>query len=135
MRTLTNNYQEVEVWNLDAWSGGRGPFLVVQTGAAPGADSLREGVYVLRPDGLWVDTAYYVAAGRPELIDEVVFGSTQQVMELLDSLDPEAKIAPLDVDDSALQSALTQTTGQEPLQRMRAWLEGYRQRHRDRKGS
>lgn len=123
------------MWNLDAWSGGRGPFLVVQTGVAPGAASVRVGVYVLRPDGLWVDTAYYMAAGRPELMDEAVFGTTQEVMELLERLNPEARLAPVEVDESALKRALDQTAGQDPLQRSRGWLEGYRQRHRDRKAS
>lgn len=128
MRTLTNNYQDVEVWNLDSWSGARGPFLVVQMGVPPGRENAGEGVYFLRPDGSWVDATHYMASGKPELLDEAVFGTTQEVMGLLAQLDPEAKVAETEVDEEALRSALARAAGQNPMERCRLWLEGYRRR-------
>lgn len=132
MRTITNNYNDLEVWNLDAFTGQRGPFLVVQMGIAPDDERLRPGLFILRPDGRWVDALYYLASGKPELLDEAIFQDTQQVMALLDRLDPKPEMAEAPLDEASLKTWLESTQGTDPMQRVRDWLEQYRQRHRGR---
>lgn len=133
MRTITNHYQDLEVWNLDPWSGQRGPFLVVQTGMAPGDDQLRERLFVLRPDGQWVDIHYYAVTADPELMDQALFTGMPQIMTLLDKLPAKPEVADLNPDEESLRAWLTRTAGSDPVARLRLWLEQYKQRRRDAK--
>ena len=74
MRTLTNDYRDAHVLNLGS-SGEGGPYLVTQTGVAPGDPLPKTRMFVLRPDGYWVDFNAYACQGKPEAIDEIVFPS------------------------------------------------------------
>ena len=58
MRTITNDYRDARVMNLGSGSE-RGPYLVTQTGVAPRAERPRTQMFVLRPDGRWVDFNTY----------------------------------------------------------------------------
>ena len=80
MRTITNNPQDARVLNLGA-EGERGPFLVIQVGIAPDDELCRERMFVLRPDGHWVDFNAYASKGQPEAMDEIVFPSAEQILE------------------------------------------------------
>lgn len=129
MPTLSNNFTAVEMWNLNPGNAERGPFLVVQPGIAPGDDQVRESLFLLRPDGKWVDSLYYGATGKPELLDEAVFPSSKAVMELFGHLGPVAEVEPTEVSPADLAAWLQRSAGSNPLQRVRNFLEGYRQRH------
>ena len=58
MRTITNDYRDARIMNLGSGSE-RGPYLVTQTGVAPRAERPRTQMFVLRPDGRWVDFNTY----------------------------------------------------------------------------
>ena len=72
MRNITNDYRDAQVLNLGS-GGERGPYLVTQTGVAPRAELPRTHMFVLRPDGRWVDFNAYACQGKPEAMDEIVF--------------------------------------------------------------
>ena len=80
MRTITNDYHDAQILNLGSGSE-RGPYLVTQTGVAPRDPLPKTRMFVLRPDGFWVDFNAYVSQGKPEAMDEIVFSTTTQVME------------------------------------------------------
>ena len=129
MPTLSNNFTAVEMWNLNPGNAERGPFMVVQAGIAPGDDQVRESLFLLRPDGKWVDSLYYGATGKAELLDEALFPSSKAVMELFGHLGPKAEVEPTEISPADLAAWLQRTAGSNPLQRVRNFLEGYRQRH------
>ena len=80
MRTITNDYRDAQISNLGS-GGERGPYLVTQTGVAPSDPIPKTRMFVLRPDGRWVDFNAYACQGKPEAIDEIVFSTTPEVME------------------------------------------------------
>src|SRR5258708_20079458 len=69
MHTITNNYRDAHILNLGS-SGERGPYLVTQTGVSPKDPFPKERMFVLRPDGRWVDFNAYACQGKPEAMDE-----------------------------------------------------------------
>jgi hypothetical protein len=80
MRTITNDYKDAQILNLGS-GAERGPYLVTQTGVAPSDPLLKTRMFVLRPDGYWVDFNAYASQGKPEVIDEIVFPSITKIME------------------------------------------------------
>src|SRR5437762_12102831 len=80
MHTITNNYRDAHILNLGS-GGERGPYLVTQTGVSPKDPLPKERMFVLRPDGRWVDFNAYACQGKPEAMDEIVFSTTAEVME------------------------------------------------------
>jgi hypothetical protein len=58
MRTITNNYRDAQILNLGSGEEG-GPYLVTQTGVAPSDPMPKTRMFVLRPDGYWVDFNAY----------------------------------------------------------------------------
>ena len=71
MRTITNDYRDAQILNLGS-GGERGPYLMTQTGVAPSDPMPKTRMFVLRPDGRWVDFNAYACQGKPEAMDEVV---------------------------------------------------------------
>ena len=65
MRTITNDYKDAQILNLGS-EGERGPYLVTQTGVAPSDPLPKTRMFVLRPDGNWVDFNGYASQGKPE---------------------------------------------------------------------
>jgi len=79
MRTITNDYRDAQILNLG--SGGEGgPYLVTQTGVAPSDPMPKTRMFVLRPDGCWVDFNAYACQGNPEAMDDLVFPNTTKVI-------------------------------------------------------
>jgi len=133
METLSNDYRDVELLDLGSeQERQRGPFLVVQAGYTPGDEDVYESLFVLRPDGCWVDVNVYLSSGKPELLDEAVFTSAQQVMELLDNLPPEPKVAELPVSEEGLRAWLEAHPPGAMLEMARHWLAHYRERQQQR---
>ena len=129
MHTITNNYRDAHILNLGS-SGERGPYLVTQTGVSP-ADLLpKERMFVLRPDGRWVDFNAYASQNKPEVIDEIVFSTTTQIMETLGKLFGRPQILDLPVDEAGLKAWLERQKDGNPLEAARAWAVGYQERHR-----
>ena len=128
MRTITNDYREAQILNLGA-SGQRGPYLVTQTGVAPRAELPRTRMFVLRPDGKWVDFNAYASQGKPEAMDEIVFSDMGQVMAVFGRLMGPPQVADLPIDEAGLKAWIERQQGRDTLQAARAWAAEYRKRH------
>ena len=130
MRTITNDYRDTHV--LDLGTGGeRGPFLVTQMGMAPRAERPQSHMFVLRPDGQWVDFNAYASQGKPELMDELVFRTIEDVMKVFGRLPGRPQVLELPIDKEGLAKWLERQADQKPLDAARAWAVKYRERHRD----
>ena len=103
MHTITNNYRDAHILNLGS-SGERGPYLVTQTGVSPKDPLPKERMFVLRPDGRWVDFNAYACQGKPEAVDEIVFSTTAEVMETFGKLFGRPQVLDLPVDEAGLKA-------------------------------
>ena len=132
MRTITNDYRDAQILNLGS-GGERGPYLVTQTGVAPRDPLPKTRMFVLRPDGFWVDFNAYACQGKPEAMDELVFRSMPEVMTLFGKLAGRPRVVDLPVDKEGLQAWLDKQAGGNPLEAARAWAVEYRKRPRDKR--
>src|SRR5438270_7333056 len=129
MRTITNDYHDAHILNLGAGSE-RGPYLVTQTGVAPRDAIPKTHMFVLRPDGFWVDFNAYACQGKPEAMDEIVFSTTAEVMETFGKLFGRPQVLDLPVDEAGLKAWIERQKDGNPLEAARAWAVGYAERHR-----
>jgi hypothetical protein len=129
MRTITNNYRDAQILNLGS-DGESGPYLVTQTGVSPRAEIPKIHMYVLRPDGQWVDFNAYVSQGKPEAMDEIVFPTIAKVMETFARLTGRPQVLDLPVDKAGLEAWLARQKGSDPMQAAQAWASQYKKRHR-----
>ena len=129
MRTITNNYRDAQVLNLGA-GGERGPYLVIQTGVSPRAETPRTHMFVLRPDGRWADFNAYVCQGKPEVLDAIVFPSIPKVMETFGKLFGRPQVVDLPIDEVGLKAWIERQKSGDPLEAARAWAVGYKERRR-----
>jgi hypothetical protein len=129
MHTITNNYRDAHILNLG--SGGQsGPYLVTQTGASPSDAFAKERMFVLRPDGCWVDFNAYACQGKPEAMDEIVFSTTTQIMQTFGKLFGPPRVLDLPVDEAGLKAWLERQKEGNTLEAARAWAKEYKIRHR-----
>jgi hypothetical protein len=128
MRTITNDYKDAQILNLGS-GDERGPYLVTQTGVAPGDPLPKTCMFVLRPDGHWVDFNACACQGKPEAMDEIVFPSTVKVMETFGKLFGRARVLDLPIDKEGLNTWIERHSS-DPLQAVRGWVEQYKVRHR-----
>jgi hypothetical protein len=133
MRTITNHYRDAQILNLGS-EGERGPYLVTQTGVSPADRLPKERMFVLRPDGRWVDFNAYACQGKPEAIDEIVFSTTIQIMETFGKLFGRPQILGLPIDEAGLKAWLERHKEGSPLEAARAWAKEYKMRHRKDRG-
>ncbi|HEY6153393.1 MAG TPA: hypothetical protein VIW07_06615 [Candidatus Udaeobacter sp.] len=133
MRTITNNYRDAHILNLGS-SGQSGPYLVTQTGVSPTDVLPKEKMFVLRPDGQWVDFNAYASQGKPEVMDEIVFTNTTQIMEMFGKLFGQPRVLALPVDEAGLKAWLERQQTGSPLEAARAWAKEYKVRHRKDRG-
>ena len=133
MHTITNNYRDAHVLNLGS-SAQRGPYLVTQTGVAPTDPFGKERMFVLRPDGRWVDFNAYACQGKPEAMDEIVFSATAQVMQTFAKLFGRPQVLDLPIDEAGLKAWVERQDSSNPLEAARAWAAGYQARHRKKRG-
>jgi hypothetical protein len=129
MRTITNNYRDAQVLNLGS-DASAGPYLVIQTGVSPTAQVPRTNMFVLRPDGCWVDFNAYACQGKPEAMDEIVFLSLPRVVETFGKLFGQARVIDLPVDKAGLKAWIDRQKSQNPLEPARAWAVQFKARHR-----
>ena len=129
MRTITNNYRDAQILNLGGGSE-RGPYLVTQTGVGPDEQVPRTHMFVLRPDGRWVDFNAYASQGKPEAMDEIVFSHMAQVMETFGKLIGRPQVLNLPVDKDGLNAWIERQKNGDPLESARAWALQYKTRHR-----
>jgi hypothetical protein len=129
MPTITNNYRDAHILNLGS-GDERGPYLVTQTGVAPNDSLPKERMFVLRPDGRWVDFNAYACQGKPEAMDEIVFSTAAEVMETFAKLFGRPQVLDLPVDEVGLKAWIERQKGGNPLEAARAWAAGYKERRR-----
>jgi len=128
MHTITNDYKDAQILNLGS-EGERGPYLVTQTGVAPSDALLKKRMFVLRPDGYWVDFNVYASQGKPEAIDEIVFPSMTKIMETVGKLFGRPRVLELPIDEAGL-NAWIERRSSDPLQAVRGLVAQYKVRHR-----
>ncbi len=128
MRAITNDYKDTQILNLGS-AGEGGPYLVTQTGVAPSDPLPKTRMFVLRPDGHWVDFNAYACQGKPEAIDEIVFSSMTKIMETFGKLFGRPRVLDLPIDEAGL-NAWIERHSSDPLQAVRGWVEQYKARHR-----
>jgi len=132
MRAITNDYRDAKV--LDLGSGyEKGPFMVTQTGVAPNDPVPRTHMFVLRPDGQWADFNAYACQGKPEAMDELVFRTMGEVMEVFGKLIGRPRVVELPVDKDGLKKWLDRHEGGNPFHAAQLWAVEYRKRQRDRR--
>src|SRR5215469_7310206 len=129
MRTITNNYRDAHILNLGS-VGQSGPYLVTQTGVSPTDVLPKEKMFVLRLDGQWVDFNAYACQGKPEVMDEIVFTTTTQIMEMFGKLFGQPRVLNLPVNEEGLKAWLERQEHSNPLEAAQAWAEEYKTRHR-----
>ncbi|PYV94888.1 MAG: hypothetical protein DMG89_23795 [Acidobacteria bacterium] len=129
MHTITNNYRDAHILNLGS-GGERGPYLVTQTGVSPNDSLPKERMFVLRPDGRWVDFNAYACQGKPEAMDEIVFSTTAEVMTTFGKLFGRPQVLNLPVDEAGLNDWIERQKSGNPLEAAKAWATGYQERHR-----
>jgi hypothetical protein len=134
MRTITNDYRDSHILNLGSGSE-RGPYLVTQTGVALTDPLPKERMFVLRPDGCWVDFNAYACQGRPEALDEIVFSTTAEVMETFAKLLGRPRVLHLPVDEAGLKAWIERQKSGNPLEAAREWAKGYKERRRKKRRS
>ena len=132
MHTITNNYRDAHILNLGS-GGERGPYLVTQTGVSPNDPLPKERMFVLRPDGCWVDFNAYACQGKPEAMDEIVFSTTAEVMTTFGELFGRPEVLNLPVDEAGLNDWIERQKSGNPLEAAKAWATGYQERHRKRR--
>jgi len=129
MHTITNNYRDAHILNLGSGEQS-GPYLVTQTGVSPSDAVPKERMFVLRPDGQWVDFNAYASQGKPEAMDEIVFPTTTQIMEMFGKLFGQPRVLALPVNEAGLKAWLERQEHGDPLEAARAWAKEYKIRHR-----
>ena len=129
MRTITNDYRDARVMNLGSGSE-RGPYLVTQTGVALRAERPRTQMFVLRPDGRWVDFNAYACQGKPEVLDEAVFPTMAEVMTTFGRLIGPPQVVDFPIDEEGLKAWIARQTGSNLVEGARAWAQQYKERHR-----
>src|SRR6478672_11373669 len=133
MRTITNDYHDAQILNLGAGSE-RGPYLVAQTGVSPRDPMPKTRMFVLRPDGYWVDFNAYASQCKPEAMDEIVFSTTTQVLETFEKLFGTPRVLDLPVNEDGLKAWIERQEHGDPLEAAREWAKEYKIRHRKDRG-
>lgn len=85
MAVISNDFSRFQIVNLHDDTPGRGPFMVTQHGSLPDDVMLAEHDFMLACSGEWVEWTE-VLGGGPELVEEVVFDTVQQVLETVERL-------------------------------------------------
>jgi hypothetical protein len=132
MRTVTNDYRDAQILNLGS-GYETGPYMVTQSGVAPNDPAPKTRMFVLRPDGRWVDLNAYVCRDDPEAKDEIVFQTMSEVMTTFRRLTGRPQVLDLPIDEAGLKAWLARHEGGNPLQAAHTWAIGHRARKRDKR--
>src|SRR3954452_1791076 len=129
MRTLTNDYRDAQIMDLGS-EGQRGPYLVTQSGVSPNEQIPKTHLFILRPDGYWVDFNAYACQGKPEAMDEIVFDSMPEVIVKMGKLMGRPRVFDMPIDEAGLKAWLERQQTGDTLQAARAWASDYKTRRR-----
>jgi len=95
MPTLSNFVDDCDLLNLGTAQGGRGPYVLRQTGSAPGSTTLQQDPFFLRKDGVWVLNLTVFCLPEKEVQENFFFRDIPELFSLIDDLAGK----PLVVDD------------------------------------
>lgn len=128
MRTITNDYRDAEI--LDLGTGYEtGRFLVTQTGVEPNGPVPKTHMFVLRPDGEWVDFNACLPR-KTGSNGRTVFRTMSDVKEVFGKLARRPRVLELPIDKEGLKAWLQRHEGGNPFQAAHSWAVEYRKRHR-----
>src|ERR1043166_7632818 len=119
MRTITNDYRDAQILNLGSGTE-RGPYLVIQTGVAPNDSMPKTRMFVLRPDGCWVDFNAYACQEKQEAMDEIVFLTPNKVREIFSKWPARPRVINLPIDEEGLKAWIDRQEHGDPLEAARA---------------
>jgi hypothetical protein len=85
MPTITNNYHRCEMLNLGSAPGGRGPFAIRQEGSPPGSMTMKQDLFLLRHDGVWVLNLAVFSLSEAEQ-QRFLYATAVDVMKALENL-------------------------------------------------
>ena len=88
-------------------------------------------MFVLRPDGQWVNFSAYACKGKPEAMDELIF---RTVSEVFGKLVGRPRVLELAIDKEGLKASLDRHEGGNPFQAAHLWAVQYRKRRRGKRG-
>ncbi|MFM8469989.1 MAG: hypothetical protein ACKODH_08465 [Limisphaerales bacterium] len=130
-RTYTNHYQDFQLLELSKLlhTEGRGPFMVVQEGAAPDDSAMRHCSFVLTRRGTWLH--YYLFLALPEEVRRriAMFDTVPEVFARAETLPAHVR-----VEDAVSLQELLRDEGFEPGaedEQGRALYKDLRRRHPD----
>jgi len=119
-----SNFKLLELSKTQGHPGKRGPYMVAQTGSAPGDPALRECTFALTRRGSWLH--HYILFMLPtELRDQiVVFESAAEAMDLVEKLAGTPVVETLDslgelLRENGFQPQATDDTGDALLAEIR----------------
>ncbi len=128
MRTITNNYSDFEIIDLDPTKGSQGPFIVLQSGLKPNSEDINIRTYILRQNGNWIDVCYYLTHKNPDALDEAVFDSLEQIIKLLDTSTLVPQVIETEIDDRKIAQWFKFHSADEIKEWAKNWVQGYRVR-------
>lgn len=86
MPVLTNFADHCDLLNLGFGPNGRGPFVLRQTGSAPGSTSPQQDNFLLRKDGVWVLNLTVFTLPEKEMNEKFLFGTLPELVSVIDQL-------------------------------------------------
>ena len=85
MPTISNNHSRCEMLNLGSGPGGRGPFAIRQEGSAPGSMTMKQDLFLLRNDGVWVLNLTVFSLSEADQ-QRFLYATAVEVMQALEAL-------------------------------------------------
>lgn len=128
--TITNqfaDFQLLEVGKTTAHPENRGPYMVVQTGSAPGDPELRECTFTLTHRGTWLHCYVFFMLPRPIRRQVAVFESVPEVMRLAGGLTGRPVVETIESLQELLREAGFKPTADDPASE--ALLKELKQKH------
>lgn len=119
-RTITNHFADFHLLNVASTTrhpDDRGPYMVVQTGSAPGDPELRECTFALTRRGTWLHCFLFFMMPRAVRRQIAVFESVAEVMALTEGLTGTPTVETLDSLPAVLRQAGFQPTADDPESR------------------
>ena len=96
MPVLTNFADHCDLVNLGLSSGGHGPYILRQSGNAPGSMTLQQDNFLLRKDGTWVLNITVFSLPEKEIGEKFLFRDIPELISMIDELSSK----PLVVEDN-----------------------------------
>src|SRR5262245_31678854 len=91
MPAISNDYHRCEMLNLGTAPGGRGPFVIRQEGSAPGSMTMRQEIFLLRRDGVWVINLVALSLSEKEQ-EQFLYETSVEVLKTLDGLPRDSAV-------------------------------------------